>query len=119
MTHDETTRLDSSAISRIAIIGDAAHAMPPTLAQGAGCAMMNALSGRARVRRIGHRGGSATVGGSGASAHGPHPSAIRGACPPRALGNGMQWDDIGLRAAPHVPTGTQPKQYERVRRSQG
>jgi 2-polyprenyl-6-methoxyphenol hydroxylase-like FAD-dependent oxidoreductase len=27
-----------------AILGDAAHAMPPTLAQGAGCAMVNALA---------------------------------------------------------------------------
>jgi 2-polyprenyl-6-methoxyphenol hydroxylase-like FAD-dependent oxidoreductase len=27
-----------------AILGDAAHAMPPTLAQGAGCAMTNALA---------------------------------------------------------------------------
>lgn len=29
---------------RAAIVGDAAHAMPPTLAQGAGCAMVNALA---------------------------------------------------------------------------
>jgi 2-polyprenyl-6-methoxyphenol hydroxylase-like FAD-dependent oxidoreductase len=29
---------------RVAIIGDAAHALPPNIGQGAGCAMMNALS---------------------------------------------------------------------------
>ena len=29
---------------RIAVIGDAAHALPPNIGQGAGCAMMNALS---------------------------------------------------------------------------
>ena len=29
---------------RVAILGDAAHAMPPTLGQGAGCSMMNAYS---------------------------------------------------------------------------
>jgi 2-polyprenyl-6-methoxyphenol hydroxylase-like FAD-dependent oxidoreductase len=29
---------------RVAIIGDAAHAIPPNIGQGAGCAMMNALS---------------------------------------------------------------------------
>jgi 2-polyprenyl-6-methoxyphenol hydroxylase-like FAD-dependent oxidoreductase len=29
---------------KVAVIGDAAHAMPPNLGQGGGCAMMNALS---------------------------------------------------------------------------
>jgi 2-polyprenyl-6-methoxyphenol hydroxylase-like FAD-dependent oxidoreductase len=29
---------------RVAILGDSAHAMPPTMAQGAGCAMMNGLA---------------------------------------------------------------------------
>lgn len=29
---------------RVAVIGDAAHAMPPNIGQGGGCAMMNALS---------------------------------------------------------------------------
>src|SRR5882672_2272193 len=29
---------------RVAILGDAAHALPPNIGQGAGCAMMNALS---------------------------------------------------------------------------
>jgi 2-polyprenyl-6-methoxyphenol hydroxylase-like FAD-dependent oxidoreductase len=28
----------------VAVIGDAAHAIPPNIGQGAGCAMMNALS---------------------------------------------------------------------------
>jgi 2-polyprenyl-6-methoxyphenol hydroxylase-like FAD-dependent oxidoreductase len=28
----------------VAVIGDAAHALPPNIGQGAGCAMMNALS---------------------------------------------------------------------------
>jgi 2-polyprenyl-6-methoxyphenol hydroxylase-like FAD-dependent oxidoreductase len=28
----------------VAIIGDAAHALPPNIGQGGGCAMMNALS---------------------------------------------------------------------------
>jgi 2-polyprenyl-6-methoxyphenol hydroxylase-like FAD-dependent oxidoreductase len=29
---------------RVAVLGDAAHALPPNIGQGAGCAMMNALS---------------------------------------------------------------------------
>lgn len=41
--HFQTIRLKSWSKGRIAVVGDAAHAMPPYLAQGAGHAMMNAL----------------------------------------------------------------------------
>ncbi len=41
--HFQTVRLKRWFTGRIAVIGDAAHAMPPYLAQGAGHAMMNAL----------------------------------------------------------------------------
>jgi 2-methyl-3-hydroxypyridine 5-carboxylic acid dioxygenase len=40
----ETTKLDEWGRGRVALVGDAAHAMCPALAQGAGCAMVNALS---------------------------------------------------------------------------
>ena len=33
----------------------------------------------------------------------------------RGLGAGMQWDDIGLRAARHVPFGTRPEEFPRAR----
>lgn len=38
----QTTRVERWSVGRSVIIGDAAHAMCPALAQGAGCAMMNA-----------------------------------------------------------------------------
>jgi 2-polyprenyl-6-methoxyphenol hydroxylase-like FAD-dependent oxidoreductase len=41
--HFQTIRLKRWSTGRVAVLGDAAHAMPPYLAQGAGHAMMNAL----------------------------------------------------------------------------
>jgi len=40
----EYIRLKRWSAGRVAVIGDAAHALPPNIGQGAGCAMMNALS---------------------------------------------------------------------------
>lgn len=40
----EYVRLKRWSAGRIAVLGDAAHALPPNIGQGAGCAMMNALS---------------------------------------------------------------------------
>jgi len=43
-TRFENVRLRSWHAGRVAVLGDAAHAMPPNLGQGSGCAMMNALA---------------------------------------------------------------------------
>src|SRR5882672_1761513 len=40
----EYIQLKRWSSGRVAVIGDAAHAIPPNIGQGAGCAMMNALS---------------------------------------------------------------------------
>src|SRR5947207_5297611 len=40
----EYIRLKRWSAGRVAVIGDAAHALPPNIGQGAGCAMLNALS---------------------------------------------------------------------------
>ena len=40
----ELLKLKRWSAGRIAFIGDAAHALPPNIGQGGGCAMMNALS---------------------------------------------------------------------------
>jgi 2-polyprenyl-6-methoxyphenol hydroxylase-like FAD-dependent oxidoreductase len=40
----EMIRLRRWSTGRVAIVGDAAHALPPNIGQGGGCAMMNALA---------------------------------------------------------------------------
>ena len=40
----EYIRLRHWSAGRVAVLGDAAHALPPNIGQGAGCSMMNALS---------------------------------------------------------------------------
>jgi len=40
----EFIKLKRWSAGRVAIVGDAAHALPPNIGQGGGCAMMNALS---------------------------------------------------------------------------
>jgi 2-methyl-3-hydroxypyridine 5-carboxylic acid dioxygenase len=106
----ETTMLDRWSEGRVAILGDAAHAMPPTLAQGAGLAISNALGLAVALDEC------ATV-----------PEALllwekrerpmtdhtqrRAAeiADQRVLAGGMDWDDEGLRAARSTPTGTRRK----------
>jgi 2-polyprenyl-6-methoxyphenol hydroxylase-like FAD-dependent oxidoreductase len=40
----ELIKLKRWSAGRVAVIGDAAHALPPNIGQGGGCAMMNALA---------------------------------------------------------------------------
>jgi 2-polyprenyl-6-methoxyphenol hydroxylase-like FAD-dependent oxidoreductase len=49
----ELIRLKRWSLGRVAIVGDAAHALPPNIGQGGGCAMMNGLSLAVFLERIG------------------------------------------------------------------
>ncbi len=105
----ETTTLSRWSSGRVAIVGDAAHAMPPTLAQGAGCAMMNALSLAVAVERVRrenlHDALRAWEVRERPLTDHTQASAARLA-KTRELANGMPWDSECFRAARHVPTGT-------------
>jgi len=48
----ELIKLKRWSSGRVAVIGDAAHALPPNIGQGAGCSMMNALSLAVFVDRV-------------------------------------------------------------------
>jgi len=105
----ETTTLSRWSSGRVAIIGDAAHAMPPTLAQGAGCAMMNALSLAVALDGVPRPGFGEALAAWEARERPltDHTQASAAhLAKTRELANGMPWDDDCFRAARHIPTGT-------------
>ena len=51
-TRFETIRLKRWHAGKVAVLGDAAHAMSPNLGQGSGCAMMNALALAAALEEL-------------------------------------------------------------------
>jgi 2-methyl-3-hydroxypyridine 5-carboxylic acid dioxygenase len=111
----EATRLDRWSVGRIAILGDAAHALPPTLAQGACLAMMNALSLAEFVTNGSDVAASLVRWEQQERPLTDHTQARSAELArTRALGAGMQWDDVGLRAALHVPFGSRPEQFVRL-----
>jgi len=105
----ETTKLDRWSVGRVAILGDAAHAMPPTLAQGAGCAITNALGLAVALDETDSVEAALSLWEERERPLTDH-TQRRAAeiAASRALASGMAWDDEGLRAARHIPTGTTP-----------
>jgi 2-methyl-3-hydroxypyridine 5-carboxylic acid dioxygenase len=104
----ETSKLIRWSSGRVAVIGDAAHAMAPTLGQGAGIAMMNALSLAVAVNEVPviedalqlweERERPLTEHTQDASAR---------VAKERAMSRGEAWTSETLRTANHIPTGTE------------
>ncbi len=104
----ETSKLIRWSSGRAAVIGDAAHAMAPTLGQGAGAAMMNALalavvldeapSVEEALAAWEERERPLTEYTQDISAE---------VAKQRSMAQGNAWNNQTLRTANHIPTGTE------------
>ena len=73
----ELIKLKRWSAGRVAIVGDAAHALPPNIGQGGGCAMMNALSLAVYLERESDAAdGAPHLGGRGAAHDRAHPAHL-------------------------------------------
>lgn len=104
----ETSKLIRWSSGQVAIIGDAAHAMAPTLGQGAGTAMMNALAlavGVTEMPNIQEALQSWEDHERPLTENTQDMSAA--VAKERAMSRGEAWNDSTLRAANYIPTGTE------------
>ncbi|HEX3574808.1 MAG TPA: NAD(P)/FAD-dependent oxidoreductase [Rhodopila sp.] len=103
----ETTKLDRWSEGRVAIIGDAAHAMPPTLGQGACTAICSALGLAVALDERDSIRDALELWEARERPLIDHTQRRAGEIAgQRLLAGGMNWDDEGMRAARHIPTGT-------------
>ena len=104
----ESNALTDWSKGRVAIIGDAAHAMPPTLGQGAGCAMMNALGLAVALEQSSDVLSALQVWERRErplTEHTQHLSRV--VADERTGSDGRsKWTPEALQAATHIPTGT-------------
>jgi 2-methyl-3-hydroxypyridine 5-carboxylic acid dioxygenase len=104
----ETTRIPRWSVGRVAVIGDAAHAMVPTLGQGAGTAMMNALSLAVSVEQAPEMEVALEVWERRERPLTQHTQdRSEQVARERLMYTGQAWDADSLRTASCVPTGTE------------
>jgi 2-methyl-3-hydroxypyridine 5-carboxylic acid dioxygenase len=103
----ETTKLERWSEGNVAIVGDAAHAMPPTLGQGANSAICNALGLAVALDEGETVRGALELWEARERPLSDHTQRRAGEIAgSRLLAGGMNWDDEGMRAARSIPTGT-------------
>jgi len=110
----ETSRLTRWSVGRVAVLGDAAHAMVPTLGQGAGTAIMNALALAVSLERASDI-EAALARWEAAERPLTEYTQERAdfAARERLFAQGRGWIAENLRTARHIPTGTEhlPREF--------
>ncbi|HUE45846.1 MAG TPA: NAD(P)/FAD-dependent oxidoreductase [Aestuariivirgaceae bacterium] len=102
----ELARLERWWIGKVALVGDSAHSMPPTLGQGAGCALMNAIGLAVALEEAATVEQALDLWERRERPLTDHTQALAAdLARSRKLAEGHGWDDEALRAARHVPTG--------------
>lgn len=104
----ETIELTSWSRGRVALIGDAAHGMAPTLGQGAGCAMMNALALAVALESVDDPGQGLAAWERSERPLTEHTQDIAHrymAAAHTGERGGTLWDESALTTARYVPTG--------------
>ena len=104
----ETIKLERWSNGRAALIGDAAHGMPPSLGQGAGCAMMNALGLAVALSEGDDIDTALEAWERRERPLTEHTQDVARGYGERSPGFGgrQRWTEAALRTALHVPTGT-------------
>lgn len=104
----ETQILETWSMGKAALVGDSAHSMPPTLGQGAGCALMNALSLAVCVADAADVEQGLAEWQRQERPLTDHTQTIASRYAESRAGSDGQskWDAAAMRAARHVPTGT-------------
>ena len=104
----ETVHLRTWSCGRVALIGDAAHGMAPTLGQGAGCAMMNALALAVALEYADEVESGLAAWEQNDRPITEHTQDISHrymAAAHTGESGGTLWDEEALKTARHVPTG--------------
>jgi 2-methyl-3-hydroxypyridine 5-carboxylic acid dioxygenase len=107
----ETLKLERMSVGRVALVGDSAHAKPPTLGQGAGCAIMGALGLAVALEESDDVESALDAWEARERPRIDHTQDVSSEyVRTRAGSDGKnKWDARALRTALHIPTGTHDK----------